>query len=175
MPAPVAGFFERVDSDRAADQYLAVCGQLARRGYDHYEVSNFARDGKASRHNRAYWDGSEYLGMGPGAHSFIGGERFFNEPSIERYLVATGVSAPSVRRREVRSRAQRELEGRMLALRTSGGIAVERIGGPSGVARELVDDDLATLRGDRIALTDRGYLVLDEILCRVSQEASDAA
>ena len=62
--------------DEAADLYLAVCRRLEERGFRHYEISNFARPGFESRHNCRYWTLKDYLGVGPSAHSFLGGRRF---------------------------------------------------------------------------------------------------
>ena len=60
--------------------------ELARRGYGQYEISNFARPGRESRHNLLYWRGEEYLGFGPGAHSFFGGRRFCYPRDLEGFL-----------------------------------------------------------------------------------------
>ena len=67
--------FTLPDDDTQADMYLSAVGLLARRGYEQYEISNFCRPGRASRHNSRYWTLAEYLGFGPGAHSDFGGER----------------------------------------------------------------------------------------------------
>lgn len=64
------------DEDGAADLYLHACRSLERAGYRQYEISNFARDGQVSRHNLKYWNGDEYIGIGPAAHSMIGNRRF---------------------------------------------------------------------------------------------------
>ena len=63
------------DEERSADLYLFAVNELKQRGFEQYEISNFAKDGKYSRHNTRYWDCSEYLGIGPAAHSFWQGER----------------------------------------------------------------------------------------------------
>src|SRR5688500_13124783 len=67
------------DDDAYAREYRLAADTLRAHGFDHYEVSNFARPGRRSRHNSAYWTGADYLGVGPGAHSFVGGERWWNE------------------------------------------------------------------------------------------------
>lgn len=62
--------YKEADSDVCARQYSILCEELRLRGYNHYEISNFAKEGYQARHNSAYWNHSEYVGLGPGAHSF---------------------------------------------------------------------------------------------------------
>ena len=76
------------DEDRAADLYLAAVEHLDRRGFLQYEISNFARDGYHSRHNCKYWLGAEYLGLGPAAHSMMGGRRIFFPRDLRAFLAA---------------------------------------------------------------------------------------
>ena len=71
-----AGEFEETDNSLDAEMYLLARQFLRASGYEHYEISNFARNGYQSRHNRLYWEFRPYLGVGPGSHSFMGGERF---------------------------------------------------------------------------------------------------
>jgi oxygen-independent coproporphyrinogen-3 oxidase len=171
MQEDVKDFFAGVDPDRIADEYLVVCDELARHGYVHYEISNFAKPGYESRHNRCYWRGGEYLGIGPAAHSFVGGERFYNEASIERY-VAAGTELPThVRRFEPREPSARRMEELMLALRTSDGLPLDRVAVGVAAVDDLVTEALARVVGDRMVLTDRGYLVLNEILLRIASPA----
>ena len=74
------------DDDTQADTYLAMCRLLRRNGFEHYEISNFAKPGFRSRHNFKYWDLSDYLGLGPGAHSFLNGRRFAFARDIRAYI-----------------------------------------------------------------------------------------
>ena len=80
------------DDDTQADTYLAMCRLLGRNGFEHYEISNFAKPGFRSRHNFKYWDLSDYLGLGPGAHSFLNGRRFAFARDIRAYI--SGESIP---------------------------------------------------------------------------------
>lgn len=72
--------------DDTSDQYLFVVEELAKLGYAQYEISNFSRPGRESRHNLLYWRGEEYLGFGPGAHSFYGDRRFYYPRDLEGFL-----------------------------------------------------------------------------------------
>lgn len=74
--------------DRVLEEYARLCEGTKEAGFEHYEVSNFARPGGRSRHNSAYWNGTPYLGIGPGAHSFLDGQRWWNARSNARYLKA---------------------------------------------------------------------------------------
>ena len=74
------------DSDLAADMYLHAEELLEREGYRHYEISNWARPGLESRHNLTYWRNGAYLGVGPGAHSYLGRWRFHNLASPREYV-----------------------------------------------------------------------------------------
>lgn len=76
------------DDDLAADMYELACQKLAERGYDQYEISNWALPGKACRHNLQYWNNYSYVGVGPGAHGYAGGYRYATLLSPQRYIKA---------------------------------------------------------------------------------------
>lgn len=78
------------DSDEQAEIYLHAVEYLANKGYRQYEISNFARDEKASRHNLKYWNCEEYIGIGPSAHSFIDGERRYYERDLQGFVASNG-------------------------------------------------------------------------------------
>lgn len=73
------------DDDLAADLYEEICSFLESAGYEHYEISNFAREGRVSRHNLKYWEDSPYIGLGSGAHGMTGRARYANLENLERY------------------------------------------------------------------------------------------
>lgn len=153
--------FTLPDDDAQADMYLSAVGLLARQGYEQYEISNFCRPGRASRHNSRYWTLAEYLGFGPGAHSDFGGERFALARDLDAYLAGHTAyserSAPSAR--------ERETERVMLALRTTRGVAADTL--PEAARRILRNCEahgLAHLSGGFYALTPRGFLVSNAIL-----------
>jgi oxygen-independent coproporphyrinogen-3 oxidase len=159
----VERFFRAVDPDRVADEYLETCGFLAGAGYHHYEVSNFARPGFESAHNRVYWDGGDYLGLGPAAHSSIGGVRFANAPSIDAYVARRGWEHVEARIRD--EGGDGRMESIMLDLRTDRGVALADCDGSA--IREFVADGLAVVDGGRARLTDRGYLLLNDVVLRL--------
>lgn len=74
------------DDDNQAEHYLFMCRYLEENGYLHYEISNFCKAGFHSRHNTKYWNDCEYLGIGPAAHSYLAGERFYYPRDIKAFL-----------------------------------------------------------------------------------------
>ena len=74
------------DEDKSAALYLFVCEELEKRGYLQYEISNYSKENFESRHNLIYWQGKEYIGIGPGAHSFIEGKRFYYERDLKKFI-----------------------------------------------------------------------------------------
>jgi len=164
MSHEVERFFRAVDPDRVADEYLGVCGRLRARGFGHYEVSNFALPGFESLHNRVYWDGGDYLGVGPAAHSALDGTRFWNEPSLDAYLRRRGDGHLAARVFD--EAGDGEVEKLMLALRTDRGA-------PAGwCAPPAVDDfaaeGLVALRDGRVFASERGWLVLNDLVLRMT-------
>lgn len=149
---------------RYSDEYLYAAEALAAAGYRHYEVSNFARPGFASRHNRACWRGAPYLGLGNGAHSCVGGRRWWNERDWARY--ARGVEADGSGRAgsEALTSQQRRLEALWLALRTAEGVDANAFGRPAAsLLGTWRNRGLAADAGDSVRLTPNGWLVLDEL------------
>ena len=109
--------------DSVVSEYNALCTAAAERGYEHYEVSNFARTGGRSRHNSAYWAGTPYLGIGPGAHSFRSGVRWWNVRSNAAYLkAASTMDFTAQQTREVLDNANRYNESLITGLRRLEGV-----------------------------------------------------
>lgn len=77
------------DEDTVAEMYLHTSKRLTSAGYNHYEISNFAKDNMQSRHNTRYWKGMDYIGIGPSAHSFFGGERFYYDRNFDNFVSGT--------------------------------------------------------------------------------------
>jgi putative oxygen-independent coproporphyrinogen III oxidase len=166
---PASGFFRNVDPDRSAAEYLEACAALEARGYAHYEVSNFARPGRECAHNLVYWEGAEYIGIGPGAHSFVGSERYRNLASVDRYIARSREYPRGIRRRDRRGAGEKALERIMLGLRTSAGVPLSIVAAPPEAIEGIRAEGLALVGGGRIRLTDRGFLVLNEIIHRLNR------
>ena len=147
--------------DPYAEEFLEADARLAAAGYAHYEVSNYAREGMFSRHNSSYWSGAEYLGIGPSAHSFIGGVRRWNVRPYEEWKTRLIAGASAIEGSERLTDEARGLESIYLGLRTSRGFRArasdaERI-------RRWVAAGWGSLAGDTITLNATGWLRLDAL------------
>ena len=160
-----------VDSDKQARQFLQLMQWLREAGYEHYEVSNFAKPGFRSRHNSSYWKGTPYLGLGPSAHSFNGKSRRWNIPNNNSYIKSVNRAQPE-RELEELTTSQRLNESIMISLRTMEGIDLSRIEEEFGEKeRKRLEKDiskyiatrLVQLQNGRAQLTDEGMLRADGI------------
>jgi oxygen-independent coproporphyrinogen-3 oxidase len=165
--------------DAVADLYDRAADRLALHGFEHYEISNFARPGHRSRHNLKYWTDQEYLGFGPSAHSYFGGERWSNPADLPGYLRRGGSGLERVADRQ--SRLGRGTEALLAGLRLAEGVDLEalrrryddRLPGPGDPAvAELVAADLVETRDGRLRLTRRGRLLSNEVLERLMPAVS---
>jgi oxygen-independent coproporphyrinogen-3 oxidase len=157
------------DDDVAADRYLAAEAALSAAGLSWYEVSNWARSPAARcRHNLLYWTGGDWWGLGPGAHSHVGGVRWWNVRHPAAYAARLAAGRSPGQGREVLSAADRRLEDVLLRLRLAEGLPLPSLA-PAGVAaagRALADGLLepAAYRAGRAVLTLRGRLLADAVV-----------
>lgn len=153
-----------VDEDAYSEEFLLAAELLVDAGYTHYEVSNFARPGAASRHNAVYWAGAPYLGLGNGAHSYAHPLRRWNQREWSAYRDAAVAGVSPEEGREVLDGAALRLERLWLALRTDRGLPMT---GWRGGARSLVEAwemrGLAVVADEVVRLTAPGWLVLDRL------------
>ena len=163
------------DEDEEAQMAETIAARLTQAGYEHYEVSNYAKAGRRSRHNMRYWTGADYLGFGPGAHSYFDGVRFDTPPDLKGYLAA-------VERGDLGALRQNEtvIEGKekmdeyvMLRMRLFEGIELVDFSHRWGTSFESVYGDTAVLEREgllkrasgRLAFTERGMRVSNAVLC----------
>jgi putative oxygen-independent coproporphyrinogen III oxidase len=163
------------DDDLSADMYELADDLLGAAGYEWYEVSNWATDAAhRSRHNLGYWRGDDWWGVGPGAHSHVGGVRWWNakHPAAYAERLAAGVS-PAVGR-ETLDASTRETERVLLATRIRDGIEVGslRAGGRHAVAGLIADGlvEARTALAGRLTLTRRGRLLADAVVRRLLED-----
>mgnify|MGYP001383625751 CR=1 FL=1 len=168
---PLARWVDRAEvrpagDERYAGEYLLADALLTAAGFEHYEVSNFGKPGRHSRHNAGYWSGVEYLGLGPSAHSFVAGIRSWNIREWAGYLEASDRGASVQAGAEGLSHEQRHLEALYLGLRTTSGLSADLI--PAEMAAEWRRAGWAADRNGRLQLTTEGWLRLDALVSRVA-------
>ncbi|MGZ3923163.1 MAG: radical SAM family heme chaperone HemW [Flavisolibacter sp.] len=160
-----------VDNNKQAHQFLLLMEWLRANGYEHYEVSNFAKPGYRSRHNSSYWKGEKYLGMGPSAHSYNGSERRWNVANNTIYIKAINEGS-NQREVEILTTTQKLNEFIMISLRTSEGIDLEKLEAEFGVqekmrllqqVKKFAKHGLIQTKQSFIHLTDEGMLRADGI------------
>ena len=157
-----------LDEDVLAELYIATHDALVARGFEHYEISSYARPGKRAVHNSLYWRGEPYLGLGVGAASLWlddagGGERSTNPRRAADYFAAPGTPAE----RTAITAAEMAADRAWLGLRTSDGVREDML--DPEIARFLVGEGLAESRAPRICPTLRGFLMADRIAARIVQ------
>lgn len=162
-----AGEFVMPDNELAADMYARTEDVLLRHGYKAYEVSNYAKAGHECLHNMQYWRYGSYLGIGPGAHGRIeeGGKRYAtqNISSPESWLQLVAEKGVGLQRKDLLKPAEVAIERIMMGLRTQEG--VEITGDMSATKlKELSDNGLLVISGNRIAATKEGRLLLNSVI-----------
>ena len=159
--------------DLMAAMYLAINVELAQNDLHRYEVSSFAKPGFECRHNRRYWEGGQYLGLGPSAHSFIDNRRFANKPDLKTYIdmISKGIRPLVFDTDTVESRMT---EAVMLGLRTTRGIDRKGFRQRFDTPLENIIDmqhlsiymqaGLIEADAEFIKLTETGFPLADEII-----------
>jgi oxygen-independent coproporphyrinogen-3 oxidase len=153
----------RENSDQDAAFFERSVELLSGAGYAQYEISNYARPGRASRHNLAYWEGADYLGLGPSAWSTIGDRRWQNVPDTAAYVRAMQAGVRPLSTEENLPTATREAEKIAFGLRMNAGIDPAILAGNRELVTTLREEGLLEDHGPRVRLTARGRLLADEI------------
>jgi putative oxygen-independent coproporphyrinogen III oxidase len=160
------GELEMPDDDDLADKYLLADHRLAEAGLEWYEVSNWSRDGATRcRHNELYWTGGHWWGVGPGAHSHVGGVRWWNVKHPAAYAGRLAEKVSPAAAREILDAETRRVERVMLEIRLRDGLPVLALDshGRAAVA-DLVARELVELRAERLVLTRSGRLLADAVV-----------
>lgn len=165
-------FFERLrkgefkeDPERDGEFFTSALRILRGAGYEHYEISNYALPGHQSEHNAAYWSGSDYLGIGPGAFSTVNETRWRNIPNTEAYIKSVksdDLNAIETERERI-DRAVFRAERIALELRTARGLELSVLGSIRTDLNELEKEGLLRISDDRVILTDKGKLLADSV------------
>lgn len=161
------GELRAVDEGTSEREFLALHRALTEAGYEHYEVSNYARPGFRARHNSSYWRGDEYLGIGAGAHSFDGRVRRWAAARVEEYLAGRGGGEESL------TETDRRNETVMTALRTSDGLSAAEFAGTFGeaaaerllrAAKPWLDAGTLLFEGGVLRIPAEKFLVSDSVI-----------
>ncbi len=154
------------DEDDLADKYALTDERLAAAGLEWYEVSNWARDDAARcRHNLGYWRGADWWGAGPGAHSHVGGVRWWNVKHPAAYADRLAAGASPAQAREVLDAETRRVERVLLEVRLREGLELGVLDDAGRAAvPDLVERRLAVLDADRLLLTRPGRLLADGVV-----------
>lgn len=161
-----------IQESQSAEQMNMLIDTLTQNGFAHYEISNFAKNGKYAKHNTAYWQGKHYLGLGPSAHSFNGKSRSWNIANNTRYIEGITIDKPAYETENL-SRQDQFNEYVMTSLRTMWGIDLEKIMLDFGADSKqhllsnihpfIVQQEIELVRERYLILTRKGKLLADYI------------
>ena len=153
----------RSNADLEGELFDLAMTSLEKAGYEHYEISNYARPGFKSVHNRAYWDGADYLGIGPSAFSTVALTRWQNIPDYREYADRLLSGRSPVSSTEALTPEMKRVERLALGLRTRDGVASGMLDAWPEQIAEFVDLGLLSRSNGSYILTRRGKCVADEV------------
>lgn len=154
-----------------AEMFEYIIAELERVGFEHYEISNFSKPGFESRHNLMYWDNAEYYGIGAGASGYVNGVRYKNHGPIRHYLNAVEEGNARITEEYLSQKEQME-EEMFLGLRKKSGVSMARFEEKFGrsfdglygeIVKDLVQQGLMQIDGDRVRMTKRGLFLGDTV------------
>lgn len=156
---------ENIDSDLDYKMYLEICNFMKNNGFNHYEISNYSKEGYESRHNLVYWNNEEYYGFGLGASAYIGNKRVTNTRSISHYLKGSYLLEEEILEKE--DKVYYEI---MLNLRKSSGIDLDKLYSLYNVKLEydeLVNNGLLVLDNRCLYIPEDKWYISNEIIIRL--------
>lgn len=165
------------EEDLVIKMYNYVSEVLSEKGYARYELSNFAKFGYESYHNKVYWNRKDYLGLGLAAHSYINGTRFSNTENLAEYteMLETKETLPTIMSKTLSTEEMKE-EAIMLSLRTAEGLNLESYTAEFGenflakkksLIAKLIESGFLKLTNNHLVCTQKGYLVLNQIVLQL--------
>ncbi|MBR5729104.1 MAG: radical SAM family heme chaperone HemW [Prevotella sp.] len=156
------GKVKETDEELSLKMYETLIDRLSAAGYEHYEISNFARPGFHSRHNSSYWDGTPYIGLGAAAHSYDIDSRWWNISDVEEYISRMKMGESPIEEREVLNEATRFDDTVMTALRTSRGLSLDHVEEQFGRKMKdyLMTNAAPHLQANRLTIDNNGFLRL---------------
>jgi oxygen-independent coproporphyrinogen III oxidase len=166
---------EDIQQEKQAEQFLLLMEWLGDAGYEHYEISNFAKPGFRSRHNSSYWQGKKYLGLGPSAHSFNGESRQWNISNNNTYIESLEKNEIPFEK-EILTPSQKTNEYIMTALRTKEGLDLDKLPGSlshelRAASKKFIESGKLILKENKLILTKEGKLFADGIAAELFVDA----
>jgi oxygen-independent coproporphyrinogen-3 oxidase len=165
------GKFKEVSADEAGKEFEYIIDMLCYHGYDHYEISNFAKQGFISRHNKNYWRHVPYLGIGPSAHSYNGRTRQSNISnnsayikSLEKKIIPAEIdylSANDIINEQIMTGLRTKWGIDLNSIKNNFGVDIERYN--KSYIKNLINHDLATFYNGKLQLRKKGMLIADKI------------
>ncbi|MBO5957609.1 MAG: radical SAM family heme chaperone HemW [Bacteroidales bacterium] len=163
---------QEVSEEETIRHYNILVERMKENGFEHYEISNFAKEGCRSQHNSIYWQDVKYLGLGPSAHSYDGNSRQWNVSNLTKYIQLIDTGAECYYEKEILSKEDKFNEYVMTSLRTSWGCDVEKIERDYGESyahnflknvKKYLDSGIMLVKDNSFILTDEGMLFADGI------------
>ena len=165
------GMCAEAPEEECRRQYEKLCRVLQQAGYEHYEISNFAMPGYHAKHNSAYWKHVPYVGLGPGAHSFLDGKRLWNADDLSAYLKAgSNGDFSEIRGSETLDQEQKKIEKIMLGLRTAAGVDEEFLRDSctgAVLAEALANGNLEALGNGMVRIPEDRFFISDNIISSI--------
>jgi oxygen-independent coproporphyrinogen III oxidase len=167
------GKLKRLSEEEELKMYEYTNSFLGNNGYNRYEISNFAKPGRESRHNTVYWENREYIGIGAGAFSYVNGERYSNIKNVKEYISAVKSKKSLICFSEKLPQEKRASEILIMALRMTSGISKKEFFNRSGYnltelfgrqLNNLAQSGLINFDDERIKLTRKGLTVADSVM-----------
>jgi len=178
------GLLQQPSDDTMADEYLMAHELLERSGYTHYEISNWAKNGQACRHNLTYWWNGFYLGFGAGAHSHVPGQRYYDVLKPAQYISCVESGRSPIAETETIGKEREAEDTLILGLRLREGVDLglfQRRFGWNPAQRyadevaELADAGLLEFKNETLSMTVQGWLLANEVFARLMAASSSVA
>jgi oxygen-independent coproporphyrinogen-3 oxidase len=163
------GDLPELDDARVLGMEEAAVRRLSEAGFERYEISNYSRSGYDCRHNRLYWEGGEYLGLGPSAQSYVGGRRFGVVSDLDRYCEMTAAGRMPIDGEEQLSQERQTREALIFGLRLLAGVDLRTVSsteidaGVGPILSKLGAEGLVERKGSRVCLTELGRRHADSV------------
>ncbi|MGR3178948.1 MAG: radical SAM family heme chaperone HemW [Candidatus Anammoxibacter sp.] len=167
------GVYQKINESDELDMYKSAISLLTNNGFTHYEISNFAKEGNDSLHNLVYWKNQEYIGIGPGACSFINGRRVSNEKDVVKYIQNVDTHKDNTTFSENLPPREHASETLIMGLRMKSGISNNRFLRQTGYQfADIFNTQMSELRkmgfinsnNGRLSLTEKGLFVADSVM-----------